>query len=73
MPIRFWPDGAAVVSRCHCGGELMLVEDLGAPRPVEAQCATCLELTGLPHDAVKVSASAPASAIVPGSVEDLGF
>lgn len=70
--MRYWPDGAPVVERCRCGGDLMLVEDAGPTVPVEVQCRECLELTGLAHDAVKVGAGGT-TPITPGSPEDLGF
>lgn len=49
----------------------MLVEDSDPKRPVEAQCAGCGDLTGLPHEVVAASTTPPP--IVPGSPEDLGF
>jgi hypothetical protein len=67
---RFWPEGAPVIARCPCGGDLMLVEDSDPVRPVEAQCAACGDLTGVAHELVKVTTASP---IVPGSPEDFGF
>jgi len=65
--LQFWPAGAPTIARCHCGGDLKLVEDPGPKVPVEAQCVVCLELTGLPHGAVEETK------ITPGSPEDFGF
>lgn len=68
MAIRFWPDGAPSVGMCPCGGQLRLVEDLGPALPLEAQCETCTELTGVSHDVAKA-----ATTVQPGSPADLGF
>lgn len=51
----------------------MLVEDSGPTVPIEAQCERCDELTGVPHDIAKAGATPGPPAVVPGSVEDLGF
>jgi len=64
---QHWEPGARVLGRCHCGGSLMLVEDDGPPLPIEAQCATCRELTGLARAAVVDDV------VQSGSPEDLGF
>lgn len=65
--IQHWEPDARRIADCRCGGDLRLVEDPGRGLPVEAQCDTCGEMTGLPRDALVEQA------IAPGSPEDLGF
>ncbi len=68
--IVHYEPGARTVGDCRCGGALRLVEDLGEPRPLEAQCEACGVLTGVARNwSPQTSFAAPA----PGSPEDLGF
>ncbi len=62
--------GAATVGECFaCGGPLLFVDDLGEPRPIEAQCGSCGVLTGVARD----WKPRPASWVEPGSPEAIGF
>lgn len=65
--IRYWEQGAPAIATCLCGGRLLLVEDLGPKLPVEAQCDSCLERTGVSHDLAHLTGSDPTSP------EALGF
>lgn len=68
--VHFEPE-ARTVGDCRCGGLLKLVEDRGAPRPLDAQCDRCFMLTGVPRDwSPQMGLAAAAPANVP---EDLGF
>lgn len=66
--VQFWPDDAPVIGECPCGGDLMLVEDPGPKRPVEAQCSSCGEPVGLAHELV-VTTTAPST----GAADQMPF